>query len=236
MVIAVQHLRSAPVTCGLGMVNRRRCGKPTALRKGGGTARDDRAQLLRGGRTRFVTLPADQVGWGPRWSATEQPKRPGRAGQCRPGKLVSQARRDRGSPARAVRRSWEAFEGVVIWLGRRQGATMTHAEWGPPLARHARVVRQLYQDHLDLRSEHEERLEVVNAEGSRTAPSRPAIASPGHRVRRGNGAPPGLPSPRRGEPLPADAALALPEEITPTACAALPPGVVPGSFDETVGQ
>jgi hypothetical protein len=114
---------------------------------------------------------------------------------------------------------------------------MTHAELEDRLSLDMReVVRQLYQDHLDLRSEHEERLEVVNAEGSRhgaveTGHSRRLATVFGEvTVRR-------LAYRHRGEEnlYPADAALALPEEIYSHGLRRFAAEESSrGSFDETV--
>ena len=56
-------------------------------------------------------------------------------------------------------RSWQLFEGVVGWLGSQEAANLTHAELEDHLSTDMRVVIcQLFQDHLDLRAGHEERI------------------------------------------------------------------------------
>jgi hypothetical protein len=114
---------------------------------------------------------------------------------------------------------------------------MTHAELEDRLSVDMReVVRQLYQDHLDLRSEHEERLEVTGAEGSlhgavEAGHSRPLATVFGRvTVRRAAYR-------HRGQPnlYPADAALALPEETYSHGLRRFAAEESSrGSFDETV--
>jgi hypothetical protein len=58
--------------------------------------------------------------------------------------------------------SRERFEEVVSFLGGDQAKDLTHAQLEDQLASRGReLLRQLYQDHLDLRSEHEARLASV---------------------------------------------------------------------------
>jgi len=66
-------------------------------------------------------------------------------------------------------RSRELFEGVVGWLCGEQAGGLTHGELEERLQVDAReVFRQLYEDHLDLRAEREQRIEEVrDAEGVR---------------------------------------------------------------------
>jgi hypothetical protein len=64
-------------------------------------------------------------------------------------------------------KSWQAFEAVVGWLGSEEAAAMSHAELEDGLGANMReVFCQLFQDHVDLRAEREERLvAVAGAEG-----------------------------------------------------------------------
>jgi hypothetical protein len=63
--------------------------------------------------------------------------------------------------------SKEAFEGIVTWLDGDGASEMTHAELEERLAQDGReLLRQLFQDHLELRGVREKRLvEVVGADG-----------------------------------------------------------------------
>jgi hypothetical protein len=67
----------------------------------------------------------------------------------------------------AFDRSRACFETVVGWLADSESAAMAHAEVEARLATDGReVLRQLLQDHLDLRARREERLdEVIDADG-----------------------------------------------------------------------
>jgi len=108
------------------------------------------------------------------------------------------------------------FEQVCSFLGDEEASRLTHGELEQRLTVDLReLVRQLYQDHLDLRAEHEQRLaEVVSVNGS------------GHRsVEAGHARPlqtvfgavdvTRLAYRRRGERnlYPADAGLNLPHEL-----------------------
>jgi hypothetical protein len=64
-------------------------------------------------------------------------------------------------------RSRELFEGTAGWLGGKDAASLAHAELEERLGANMReVVRQLFQDHLDLRAGHEQRSwGVVDAGG-----------------------------------------------------------------------
>lgn len=112
--------------------------------------------------------------------------------------------------------SRDRFEAVVGYLRGSDALGLTHAELESRLSTDMReVVRQLYQDHLDLRAKNEERLDDVVAAGG--APHR-AVEADHERplstifgsvtVRR-------LAYRHRGEEnlYPADAALNLPEEV-----------------------
>lgn len=63
--------------------------------------------------------------------------------------------------------SWERFEEVLAFLDGDQAAALTHAELEDHLGTRGReLLRQLYQDHLELRALREVRLaDVVDAEG-----------------------------------------------------------------------
>ena len=64
-------------------------------------------------------------------------------------------------------RSLECFEAIVGWLDGEEVPWLTHGDLEAQLDIKGReLLRQLFQDHLDLRSEHERRLNgVVDAEG-----------------------------------------------------------------------
>ncbi|MCA1700260.1 MAG: ISKra4 family transposase [Actinobacteria bacterium] len=66
-------------------------------------------------------------------------------------------------------RSWEQFDAVVGWLSGEQAGALTHAELEERLRTDGReLLRQLLQDHLELRASTEERIEeVVGLEGMR---------------------------------------------------------------------
>ena len=113
-------------------------------------------------------------------------------------------------------RSRECFESAVGFLSGPEAASLTHGELETRLTVDLRaLVRQLYQDHLDLRALREERIaEVLGADGVRrgsveTAHVRPLTTVFGAvNVTR-------LAYRRRGEDnlYPADAALNLPVEV-----------------------
>lgn len=67
----------------------------------------------------------------------------------------------------AFSESRERFEQVLAFMGGEPAAALTHAEMEDRLTTDGReLLRQLYQDHLDLRAEREVRLEaVVDAQG-----------------------------------------------------------------------
>ncbi|MCA1704206.1 MAG: ISKra4 family transposase, partial [Actinobacteria bacterium] len=67
----------------------------------------------------------------------------------------------------AFGRSRECFEAMVSWLDGQQAHELTHAELETRLQAEGReLLRQLTQDHLDLRAQHETRLgQVVGADG-----------------------------------------------------------------------
>lgn len=111
--------------------------------------------------------------------------------------------------------SRERFEGLLALLAGEQAGELTHAELETRLEVEGReLLRQLYQDHLDLRAEREVRLgQVVGADGvarryAEAGHTRPLATVFGEvTVRR-------LAYRRKGEANlhPADAALNLPEE------------------------
>jgi hypothetical protein len=70
------------------------------------------------------------------------------------------------APAAAFSSSRACFEAMVAWLDGGQPAGLTHAELEDRLQADGRkLLRQLYQDHLDLRAQREPRLaEVVDAD------------------------------------------------------------------------
>ena len=64
-------------------------------------------------------------------------------------------------------KSRDRFEVVVSWLESQETTELSHAELGAQLQLHGReLLRQLTQDHLDLRAQRETRLaQVVGAGG-----------------------------------------------------------------------
>jgi hypothetical protein len=119
------------------------------------------------------------------------------------------------APEDGFGRSRQLVERLIGWLGDAPAAAMTHAELEDRLSTDMReAVRQLYQDHLDLRSQREQPLKAV---ASATGAVHGAVEA-GHerslatvfgevRVRR-------MAYRARGHAnlCPADAALNLPEE------------------------
>ena len=67
--------------------------------------------------------------------------------------------------------SRDRFEQVCSFLGDQEAASLTHGELEQRLSVDLReLVRQLYQDHLDLRAVREQRRDdVVDADGARRA-------------------------------------------------------------------
>lgn len=62
----------------------------------------------------------------------------------------------------------ERFEQVLAFMGGDQAGTLTHAELEDRLSADGReLLRQLYQDHVSLRAEREQRVEVVDTKGTR---------------------------------------------------------------------
>ena len=96
------------------------------------------------------------------------------------------------------------FESTLGFLDGAQAASLEHAELETQLeVRPAELVRQLMQDHLELRAQREQRLqEVIDAEqvarGSRRDRAHPRAD---HGVRRGDGDQTGLPPPRSRQPV-----------------------------------
>ncbi len=86
-----------------------------------------------------------------------------------------------------------------------QAATLDHAGLEEQLSTRGReLLRQLYQDHLDLRAERETRLVSV-ADADEVTHRRVEAdheRHAGHRLRPGHGAPAGLPGARDGQPSP----------------------------------
>lgn len=69
-----------------------------------------------------------------------------------------------GSPASGFERSHRLFEAVVDFLDGEESKGLSHGELEAHLDAEGRdVLRQLFQDHLDLRAEREVRVEVVDA-------------------------------------------------------------------------
>ena len=112
--------------------------------------------------------------------------------------------------------SRDRFEQVCSFLGDQEAASLTHSELEQRLTVDLReLVRQLYQDHLDLRAVREQRLDdVVDAEGSRRANVESGHVRPLQTIF-GAVEVTRLAYRRRGERnlCPADAALNLPREL-----------------------
>jgi hypothetical protein len=112
--------------------------------------------------------------------------------------------------------SRDRFEQVCSFLGDQEAASLTHSELEQRLTVDLReLVRQLYQDHLDLRAVREQRLDdVVDAEGSRRASVESGHVRPLQTIF-GAVEVTRLAYRRRGERnlCPADAALNLPREL-----------------------
>lgn len=70
-----------------------------------------------------------------------------------------------GDPA-GFSASRERFDSVIAFLDGATGAALSHAEMEERLTVQGRdLLRQLYQDHLDLRAEREPRVDVVAVGG-----------------------------------------------------------------------
>jgi len=71
--------------------------------------------------------------------------------------------------------SRERFEAMLAWLGDEEATGLSHAELEARLELDGReLLRQLFQDHLDVRAQHETRLEaVVDADRCHAPASRP---------------------------------------------------------------
>jgi hypothetical protein len=81
-----------------------------------------------------------------------------------------------GDPA-GFSASRERFDSVIAFLDGATGAALSHAEMEERLTVQGRdLLRQLYQDHLDLRAEREPRVDVVEVGGAARA-----RVEPGHR-------------------------------------------------------
>ena len=81
-----------------------------------------------------------------------------------------------GDPA-GFSASRERFDSVIAFLDGATGAALSHAEMEERLTVQGRdLLRQLYQDHLDLRAEREGRVDVVEVGGADLA-----RVEPGHR-------------------------------------------------------
>jgi len=108
------------------------------------------------------------------------------------------------------------FEQVCSFMGGEEASSLTHGELEARLTIDVRdLVRQLYQDHLDLRAAREERLGgVVDAEGSRRGSVEVGHVRPLQTIF-GEVGVTRLAYRRRGEDnlYPADAALNLPTEL-----------------------
>ena len=143
------------------------------LRERGGPPRDHRAQLL---RTRPEPGSGAAAGTGGRGAGGSRalpggPEAPGGAGERGPGGARGGLGRSQPEGAAAedgFASSRAAFDGVVSWLGSEGATAMTHAELEERLSTDMRaVICQLFQDHVDLRSEREERRGGVrDAKGS----------------------------------------------------------------------
>ena len=58
------------------------------------------------------------------------------------------------------------FEDVIGWLEDTEAGSLTHGELEDVLDRRGRdLLRRLLQDHLDLRAEREQRVEVIGVDG-----------------------------------------------------------------------
>ena len=224
------------------VVQRRRCGKPNChCATGEALHESDGAQLLRGG----PDTGRDAARRGGRAGAKSGGALPGGStglggpSQRRVGQNSGGLGRQEVAPTAdedGSGRSRQLVEALIEWLGDAPAAAMTHAELEDRLSTDMReAVRQLYQDHLDLRSQREERLKAV---ASATGAVHGAVEA-GHerslatvfgevRVRR-------MAYRARGQAnlCPADAALNLPEERYSHGLRRMAAEEAsPGSFDE----
>jgi len=187
------------------------------VRGWGAAPRAGRAELLRGEQDEVPhpargSRRAGAPGDGALPPGADAPRGGGERGAGRAG---AEPRSDPPSDG-AFSASTVLYEGLIAFLSGTEAVGLTHAELESQLDRDGReLIRQLYQDHLDLRSKNEERLCDVVAAGG--APHR-AVEANHERplstifgsvtVRR-------LAYRHRGEEnlYPADAALNLPEEV-----------------------
>jgi hypothetical protein len=105
----------------------------------------------------------------------------------------------------AFGQSCERFEAMISWLDGPQAQELTHGELEARLQTEGReLLRQLTQDHLDLRAAQETRLgQVVGADGVRRDHAETGrTRSLGHGVRAGHGATRHLPHAGARQPAP----------------------------------
>jgi hypothetical protein len=81
---------------------------------------------------------------------------------------MSTARTATSPDASAFGGSRACFEDIVAWLEGTDTASLSHGELEDDLDRRGRdLLRRLLQDHLDLRAQREQRMEVIDSDGAR---------------------------------------------------------------------
>src|SRR5450759_4714211 len=100
----------------------------------------------------------------------DRPRRAARPAGGTAGASVSGSGSGEGDPA-GFSASCERFDSVSAFLDGATGAALSQAEMEERLTVQGRdLLRQLYQDHLDLRAEREPRVDVVEVGGGLPAP------------------------------------------------------------------
>lgn len=83
-----------------------------------------------------------------------------------------------GAPAEVFDGSRASLEEMLGWLGGADSGALSHAELEARLDRKGReLLRQMFQEHLELRARREERGEVIDIEGV----ARPCVEAGHHR-------------------------------------------------------
>src|SRR6266851_5592922 len=133
---------------------RRRCGKPSCRCAAGDPHEGPALTFTEGGRTKTVTLAEAQVAEVAAALARYRQARAeldGAAGA--PGRRPAVTAAADGFAA-----SGDRFGAVVSWLDGEEAGRLTHGELEAELGTAGRdLIRQLLQDHLDLRAAREER-------------------------------------------------------------------------------
>ena len=196
---------------------RRRCGKPNCHCATGPAHETPALAYPQAGRTKTVTLSADDVEEvraalerynTARADARRQRRRravrPASPSRPAPPNPMSAARTATSPDAAAFGESRACFEEIVGWLEGTDAGSLTHGELEDDLDRRGRqLLLRLLQDHLDLRARQEQRTDVVDHDGVRHGSVEAGHhRTLGHHIRRGDRRTPRLSAPGIGEPAP----------------------------------